>query len=67
MRELGEKSTELAQIAQVAYQEGEQGILELLDAYRVALLSQRRALELLAAAKRAEIELDRAVGEEVLP
>ncbi len=67
VRELGEKSTELAQIAQVAYQEGEQGILELLDAYRVALLSQRRALELLAAAKRAEIELDRAVGEEVLP
>ncbi len=67
VRELGEKGVELSRIAQIAYQEGEQGILELLDAYRVALLSQLRALELLAAAKRAEIELDRAVGEEVLP
>ena len=67
VRELGEKGIELARIAQIAYQEGEQGILELLDAQRVSLLSQLRALELSASAKQAEIELDRAAGEEVLP
>jgi cobalt-zinc-cadmium efflux system outer membrane protein len=67
VRELGEKGVELARIAQIAYREGEQGILELLDAYRVSLLSQLRALELSASAKQAEIELDRAAGEEVLP
>ena len=66
-RELGDKGSELAQIARLAYREGEQGILELLDAHRVALDSQLRLLELLASAKQAEIELDRAVGEEVLP
>lgn len=67
VRELGEKGVELARIAQIAYREGEQGILELLDAQRVSLLSQLRALELSASAKQAEIELDRAAGEEVLP
>jgi cobalt-zinc-cadmium efflux system outer membrane protein len=66
-RELGQKGTDLAQIAQVAYQEGAQGILELVDAYRIALHSQLQAVELSAAAKQAQIELDRAVGEEVLP
>jgi cobalt-zinc-cadmium efflux system outer membrane protein len=66
-RELGQKGTDLAQIAQLAYQEGAQGILELVDAYRIALHSQLRAVELSAAAKQAQIELDRAVGEEVLP
>ncbi|MCH6554224.1 MAG: TolC family protein [Acidobacteria bacterium] len=67
VRELGEKGVELARIAQIAYREGEQGILELLDAQRVSLLSQLRVLELSASAKQAEIELDRAAGEEVLP
>lgn len=66
-KELGQKGAELSRIAQVAYQEGEQGILELLDAYRVALFSRLQALELLGLAKHAEIELNRAVGEEVLP
>jgi hypothetical protein len=37
------------------------------DAYRIALHSQLQAVELSAAAKQAQIELDRAVGEEVLP
>ncbi len=67
VRELGEKGVELARIAQIAYREGEQGILELLDAQRVSLLSQLRVLDLSASAKQAEIELDRATGEEVLP
>ena len=66
-RELEEKGRELAGAATVAYQEGEQGILELLDAYRVALLSRLRVFELQAAAKKAQVELNRAVGEEVMP
>jgi cobalt-zinc-cadmium efflux system outer membrane protein len=56
----------LEQIARTAYDEGEIGILELLDAYRVGLRSQLRFLELAAAAKQAEIALERAVGEPVL-
>lgn len=66
-KELGEKGAELSGIAQLAYQEGEKGILELLDAYRTALFSRLQALELAWTAKQAEIELNRAVGEEVLP
>lgn len=66
-RELEEQGRELAATARVAYQEGEQGILELLDAHRIALLSRLRVLELQAAAKKAQIELDRAVGQEVTP
>jgi len=66
-RGLQEKGSELARIAQAAYQDGEQKILELLDAYRVKLQSQLRLLEFCGLAKQAEIELDRAVGEEVTP
>jgi len=65
--ELGQKGVQLFRISQVAYQEGEQGILELLDAYRTTLFSRLRVLELAWSAKQAEIELNRAVGEEVLP
>jgi cobalt-zinc-cadmium efflux system outer membrane protein len=63
---LGTKGAELSRIAQLSYEEGERGILELLDANQVALASQLRAIELQSAAKKAQIELDRAVGEEVL-
>ena len=66
LRESAETSHALARIAQLAYQEGEQGILELLDAYRVSLGARVRAVELLASVRYAEIELDRAVGEEVV-
>jgi len=66
-RELGEKGVELSRIGRLAYEEGEQGILELLDAYRVALFSRVQALELAWSSKQAEIELNRAAGEEVLP
>jgi cobalt-zinc-cadmium efflux system outer membrane protein len=61
-----EQGSELERIAQTAYQEGELGILELLDAYRVRRQSSLRALELLAASKQAEIELERAAGKPVL-
>ena len=61
------RAVELRDIAQFAYQEGEQGILELLDTYRVSQQSKLRHLELLAAAKLAEVEFDRSVAKDLLP
>lgn len=57
-----EPAAELVAIADAAYEEGEYGILELLDAHRVTLGAQLRLLELSAAARRAGIELDRVLG-----
>ena len=65
-RQFDEHGPQLERIPQVAYQEGELGILELLDAYRVRRLSILRTLELTAASKQAEISLERAVGKPVL-
>jgi outer membrane protein, heavy metal efflux system len=65
-RSLETQGQRLEQIAQTAYQEGELDILALLDAWRVSLGSRLRLLELDAAAKQAEIELERFVGEPVL-
>ena len=65
--QLGENATELAGIAELAYQEGETGILELLDAQRVATSSGLQSLDLAWSSKQAEIDLNRSVGEEVLP
>ena len=62
-----EPAAELADIANAAYEEGEYGILELLDAHRVVLGAELRLLELSAAARRAAINLDLAVGREVAP
>ena len=62
-----EPAAELVAIADAAYQEGEYGILELLDAHRVTLGAQTRLLELSAAARRAAIELDRVIGGEAGP
>ena len=64
---LEEVSLLLAPAAQLAYEEGEMGILELLDAHRTTIASQLRVLELKAGAKEAEIELVRVVGAEVSP
>jgi cobalt-zinc-cadmium efflux system outer membrane protein len=61
------RAEELRGIADVGYREGELGILELLDSYRVEQQARLRLLELEAAAKLAEVELDRAMGKEVLP
>ena len=68
----GRRAEELREIAEIAYEEGELGILELLDAFRVSQQSKLRLLELQGAAKAAEVDLDRAMGksaldEEVLP
>jgi outer membrane protein TolC len=57
----------LAQIGRVGYEEGELSILELLDADRQALDARLRILDLAAAARRAAIELDRAIGREFRP
>ena len=62
-----ERAAELATIAAAGYEEGEFGILELLDAHRVTLGAGLRLLELSAAARRAAVELDRAVGGETTP
>jgi cobalt-zinc-cadmium efflux system outer membrane protein len=65
--QMGTAGAEMARIAQVAYQEGDRGILELLDAHRVAMQSAMQGLELAWLSKQAEIDLNRSVGEEVLP
>lgn len=57
----------LARTGRVAYDEGEVGILELLDADRQALDARLRALELDADARRAAIHLDRVIGREIRP
>jgi outer membrane protein, heavy metal efflux system len=57
----------LATIGRVGYEEGELGILELLDAERQALDARLQVLELAAAARRAAIELDRVIGQEFRP
>ena len=62
-----EPAAELADIATAAYEEGEYGILELLDAHRVVRGAELRLVELSAAARRAAINLDLAVGREVAP
>jgi cobalt-zinc-cadmium efflux system outer membrane protein len=62
-----EPASELVAIATAAYQEGEYGVLELLDAHRVKLGAERRLLALSAAARRAAIDLNHAVGGEATP
>jgi len=62
-----ERATELVAIAAAAYEEGEYGILELLDAHRVKLGAELRLLELAAGARRAMIDLNHAVGGETTP
>lgn len=57
----------LANVGRVGYEEGELSILELLDAERQALDARLQVLELVAAARRAAIELDRIVGQELRP
>ncbi len=66
-RELESAGSELTRITQTAYQEGEIGILELLDSLRVSRAAGLRALELQAGVKEAFIELERVVGLEVRP
>lgn len=63
----GSRAGEIRRIAEVAYREGEAGILDLLDAYRVAQSTNLRLLELRADAKLAEVDFDWAVARELIP
>lgn len=58
---------ELARIAEVAYREGEMGVLELLDAVRTASRARLRTIDLRLEERLAEIALERAVGEVLWP
>ena len=58
---------ELVQIAEVAYREGEVGILELLDAVRTAARARSRSIDLRLDVRLAQIALERAVGETLWP
>ena len=66
-REVSQTNADLERIARTGYQEGEIGILELLDSYRIRRQSELRLVELQTLIKDAQIELDRAAGMEVLP
>jgi outer membrane protein, heavy metal efflux system len=61
------EAEELAQISEVAYREGEVGILELLDAVRTASRARVRSIELRLEARLAQIALERAVGDTLWP
>lgn len=65
--ELSNSGPELVKIATVAYQEGEIGILQLLDVYRAQRTARLKMLDIDAAVKEAQIELERAIGEEFQP
>ena len=56
---------DMERIARVAYDAGERGILELLDAYRTTASARVRQIALDAATRRAEIELEYASGWEL--
>jgi cobalt-zinc-cadmium efflux system outer membrane protein len=60
-------SGELMQIAEVAYREGEVGILELLDAARTASRARLRQVDLSLEARLAQIAVERAVGDVLWP
>ncbi len=58
---------ELTRIAEVAYREGEVGILELLDAVRTASRARTRSVDLRLEVRLAQIALERAVGDVLWP
>ena len=63
-RSVADTAEPLVATARVGYEEGELGILELLDATRQAVDARLRSLEASALARRAAIDLDRAIGRE---
>jgi cobalt-zinc-cadmium efflux system outer membrane protein len=64
-RETGDSGAELLRVSRIGYEEGELGILQLLDSYRLMRQTALRRLELQLAVKESEIELSRAAGVEV--
>lgn len=65
-RETGDRGAALVAMARAGYQDGELGVLQLLDAYRLTRLTSLRRIELQAAVKDSEIELSRSAGFEVM-
>jgi len=61
------RATDLVSIATAAYEEGEYGILEVMDAHRVQLDVELRLLTLSATARGAAIDLDAATGGRTMP
>ncbi|OFW17070.1 MAG: hypothetical protein A3H29_07925 [Acidobacteria bacterium RIFCSPLOWO2_02_FULL_67_21] len=59
------QAADVERIAQVSYEAGEQGILELLDAYRVSSAARVRQAALDASVREAEIELEFVSGWEM--
>jgi cobalt-zinc-cadmium efflux system outer membrane protein len=59
------KSDQLRRIAQVSYDAGERGILELLDAFQSASAARLRLLDLEAASAHADIDLEWATTVEI--
>ncbi len=64
-QEAASRARELLGIADVAYEEGEIGILDLLEAHGTMHRTQLRELALRIAAKLAEVEFDRSVAKEL--
>ena len=62
-----QRAGELRRIAQLAFDEGENGILELLDAVRTSLRMELQALAARHEARREQINLDHVMGREVHP
>lgn len=62
---LGAASDRIERIAQISYEAGERGILELLDAYRTAAAARVRQTEFDASVHEAEIELEFVSGWEI--
>jgi outer membrane protein TolC len=58
-------ANQLVRIAQISYDAGERSILELLDAYRSSGSARTRQVQLDAAARQAELELERVSGWEI--
>ena len=63
----GTPDDQLAGIAETAYREGEIGIFELLDAVRASARARARDIEMRLNIRRAEIALERAVGDVLWP
>ena len=59
------RAGELRRIARIAYDEGEKGIVELLDAIRTSLRMELQALASRHEARRRQIEFNRVMGLEV--
>jgi outer membrane protein TolC len=63
----GSLATELVATAEVAYREGELGLLAWLDAVRTASRARMRDIDMRLDARSAQIALERAVGESLWP